>query len=88
MSEVDSVVGNGSAPVIVSDESVLGGEPRIDGTRVRVVDVVGFYEVRSLSPEEISDKFDLELEDVYAALVYYYENPKSIRSTLSKEVVA
>ena len=73
---------------VVVDEDVLGGEPRINGTRVRVVDVVGFYEARDLSPEEISDKFDLELEDVYAALVYYYESSKSIRQTLSKEVVA
>jgi len=73
--------------IVVSDD-VLGGEPRISGSRVRVVDVVGFYEARDLSPEEISDKFGLTLEDVYAALVYYYENPKSIRSSLSKEVVA
>jgi len=39
--------------IVVSDD-VLGGEPRISGSRVRVVDVVGFYEARDLSPEEIS----------------------------------
>ena len=27
---------------IVSSEDVMGGQPRIEGTRVRVVDVVGF----------------------------------------------
>ena len=70
------------------DEDVMGGQPRVEGTRVRVVDVVGFYEVRGLSPQEISEKLDLELEDVYAALVYYYENPKNIRRSLNREAVA
>ena len=46
------------------------------------------YESRELSPKDIAEKLELELEDVYAALVYYYENPKSIRRSLSKEAVA
>lgn len=65
--------------VIVSSEDVLGGKHRIEGTRIRVVDVVGYYEERGLEPEEIADKFGLELEEVYEALLYYYEHPKEIR---------
>ncbi|MFB6158277.1 MAG: DUF433 domain-containing protein [Candidatus Nanohalobium sp.] len=38
---------------VVVDEDVMDGQPRVRGTRVRVVDVVGFYEVRGLSPQEI-----------------------------------
>ena len=73
---------------IVVSEDVMGGQPRISGTRVRVVDIVGFYENRQLSPKSIAEKLDLMLEDVYAALVYYYENPKSIRRSLNKEAAA
>ena len=77
---------------IVSSEDTLGGKPRIEGTRVRVVDIVGFYEKRELSPLEIAEKFDVNERDVYAALVYYYENPKDIRRQLyndeNSEVVA
>ncbi|MFB6216903.1 MAG: DUF433 domain-containing protein, partial [Candidatus Aenigmatarchaeota archaeon] len=71
---------------IVSTEDVMGGKPRIEGTRIRVVDVVGYYEERQLSPEEIAEKFDLELEDVYAALVYYYEHPREIRRQMHGEM--
>lgn len=70
---------------IVKTEDVMGGKARIEGTRIRVVDVVGMYEDRALPPEDIAGKFDLELEDVYAALVYYYENPKEIRRQLSEQ---
>lgn len=70
---------------IVETEDVVGGKPRIEGTRIRVADIVGFYEERRLEPEEIAEKFELELEDVYAALVYYYEHPKDIRRQLSEQ---
>jgi uncharacterized protein (DUF433 family) len=53
---------------IVKTEDVLGGKARIEDTRIRVVDIVGMYEDRALSPENIAEKFDLELEDVYAGL--------------------
>lgn len=66
-------------------EEVVGGKARIEDTRIRVADIVGFYEERQLEAEEIAEKFDLELEDVYAALVYYYEHPKEIRRQLSEQ---
>ncbi|MFP4038876.1 MAG: DUF433 domain-containing protein [Candidatus Nanohaloarchaea archaeon] len=73
---------------IVSTEDVFGGKPRVKGTRVRVVDVVGLYEQRGLEPEEISERLELDERDVYAALVYYYENPKEVRRQLTGEMTA
>lgn len=73
---------------IVSSDDVFGGKPRIRDTRVRVVDVVGFYEVRGLEVEEIAEKLGVEERDVYAALVYYYENPKEVRRQLGSELTA
>jgi uncharacterized protein (DUF433 family) len=73
---------------IVSTEDVFDGKPRIKDSRVRVVDVVGFYEQRGLEPAEISEKLGVDERDVYAALVYYYENPKELRRQLSGEMTA
>jgi uncharacterized protein (DUF433 family) len=73
---------------IVSTQDVFDGKPRIKDTRVRVVDVVGYYEQRGLDPEEISEKLGVDERDVYAALVYYYENPKEVRRQLSGEMIA
>ncbi len=54
---------------IVSTQEVSGGKPRFKDSRVRVVDVVGFYEHRGLEPEEISEKLGVDERDVYAALI-------------------
>ena len=70
---------------IVKTEDTVGGKPRIDGTRIRVVDIVGYYEELSLEPDEIAEKFDLDTEDVYAALVYYYEHPKEVRRDMYEQ---
>ena len=74
MSKVDSVVGGNSTPVIVRDEDVLGGCPRISGTRIRVSDVVVKYRSGD-SPEELTNRFEgLKLSDVYGALSFYHSN--------------
>jgi uncharacterized protein (DUF433 family) len=37
---------------------VVGGKPRIAGTRIRVMDIVVWHEKRGLSPDEIVDMFE------------------------------
>lgn len=54
-------------PRIVADDT-FGGEPRIRGRRITVLDV---YEGAD-DPEAFADTFDLDLADVYAALAYYH----------------
>ena len=78
MSDVDVVAGANSIPIIVSDEDVLGGCPRINGTRIRVSDVVVKYRSGD-SPEELTEKFEgLDLSDVYAALSFYHSNKELV----------
>jgi len=68
---------------IVSDDAVLHGQPRIEGTRVGVLHVYDMV-VSGAEPAEVADSLDLSLGRVYEALAYYYDNPEEMR-TLRKE---
>jgi uncharacterized protein (DUF433 family) len=64
-----------SASRIVSTEDVLGGKPRIDGTRIGVYFVHERVEGRGLEPKTVADRHDLDVADVYRALAYYHDHP-------------
>ena len=55
---------------IVHDD-VLGGEPRLDGTRVRVRHVAALVIEGGESPAYTADQFDISMAEVYEALSYY-----------------
>jgi uncharacterized protein (DUF433 family) len=59
---------------IVHTEDVLGGDPRIDGTRVGVIHVKERLDVGD-EPAQVAADYGLDLADVYRALAYYYDNP-------------
>jgi uncharacterized protein (DUF433 family) len=65
---------------IVRDEEVLGGEPRIEGTRVGVRHVAGKVIDAGHTPAYVADQLDVPLGAVYEALAYYYDNIEEIRS--------
>jgi uncharacterized protein (DUF433 family) len=60
---------------IVSDEDVMGGEPRIEGCRITVRQVKEWVEDGGEAPETVAERHDLELADVYRALAYYHDHP-------------
>ena len=64
---------------IVRDEEILGGEPRIDGTRVGVRHVASSVVDQGRSPAHVADQLDLSLAAVYEALSYYYSHVDEIR---------
>ncbi len=65
---------------------VVGGKPRIAGTRIRVMDIVAWHEKRGLSPDEIVDLFEgITLADVHAALAYYFDHREEIESAFQQE---
>jgi len=82
---------------VVRTGDVLGGEPRIEGTRVGVLDIYELVVSGGYSPADVADQLDLSLAAVYTALAYYYDNPEAMRdlrqereqtkSTLSDEVL-
>jgi uncharacterized protein (DUF433 family) len=64
---------------ITRDEKVLGGEPRIEGTRVAVRHVASRVIDGGQSPALVADQLDVSLAEVYEALSYYYSNIEEIR---------
>lgn len=74
-------------PDIVRDETVLGGEPCIEGTRVGVLDVYELSVGGGYTPADAADQLDVSLAAVYAALSYYYDNTDEMR-TLREERAA
>jgi uncharacterized protein (DUF433 family) len=65
---------------ITRDEDVLGGEPRIDGTRIGVRHVAARVVDNGRSPAHVADQLDIPLADVYEALSYYYAHIDEMRA--------
>ncbi|WP_436910677.1 DUF433 domain-containing protein [Halosimplex marinum] len=64
---------------ITRDDDVLGGEPRIDGTRVGVRHVAARVIDSDQSPAYVADQLDLSLAEIYEALSYYYGHVEQMR---------
>ncbi|KXA91436.1 hypothetical protein AKJ57_01315 [candidate division MSBL1 archaeon SCGC-AAA259A05] len=64
--------------MICSTRDVLGGRPRIKGTRVGILNVQHWHFEEGLSVEEISENYNLEPEKVEAAIQYIEDNPEEI----------
>ena len=70
---------------IVSTPGVVGGRPRIDGTRVSVNTIAIWYK-KGYNAEEIADQLEhLTLAQIYAALTYYHANQAEIEADLRAE---
>jgi len=57
---------------ITRDAGVLGGEPRLEGTRVGVRHIAARVVDSDQSPAHVADQLDISLSGVYEALAYYY----------------
>lgn len=64
---------------ITRDDDVLGGEPRIDGTRIGVRHVAARVVDGGQSPAYVADQLDTSLSSVYEALSYYYDHVEEMR---------
>lgn len=66
---------------------VCGGKPCIEGTRVRVLDIVVLHE-QGLKPEEMLTRYSsrpLTLSEVHAALAYYYDHREEIAADFARD---
>lgn len=70
---------------IVETQGVVGGKPRIEGTRIRVIDIVDAYEQLDYSIEKIAYEYGISVPQVLEALKYYYEHPDEIRKQIREE---
>ena len=69
---------------IVRDEDVMGGEPRVEGTRVTVLQISDSVKGRGLEAETVAERHGIAVADVYRALTYYHENPDVIEEVLDE----
>ncbi len=72
---------------IVSDPEHRRGKPRIKGTGITVQNVVEDI-AAGLSPEYITEQFDVTLGQVYAALSYYYDHKDDIDRAIVEDKAA
>jgi uncharacterized protein (DUF433 family) len=63
---------------IVATDDVLGGHPRIAGTRLGVLFVFERVVGCGLAPQTVAERHDLDVADVYRALAYYDEHPREM----------
>lgn len=69
---------------IVKSADVLHGKPRIEGTRVGVFQIGELLSEQGWSVDEAAEEFDLDAEQVRAAIEYYDEHPE-LMDTLRKQ---
>ncbi|MEM4782258.1 MAG: DUF433 domain-containing protein [Halalkalicoccus sp.] len=65
---------------ITRDPDVLGGDPRVDGTRVGVLQVYELAVTGGYAPEDVADQLGISLGEVHAALAWYYDHPDEVRA--------
>lgn len=71
--------------LIDRDPKIRGGRPKIAGTGLTVMRIVGWYKMGE-SPEEIADQYGhINLAQVHAALAYYHANTAEIEADLAEE---
>lgn len=71
---------------IVQDEGICGGQPRIDGTRLKIQHIVLEYERLGWSPDQICDAHPgIKLTQVHAAISYYYDNKEELDKSIRED---
>lgn len=64
---------------IVRTDDVLGGEPRIEDSRIGVLDVYELVVDGGYAPADVADQLDRSIAEIYTALAYYHERPREMR---------
>ncbi len=71
---------------IVQNKEICGGQPRIDGTRIKVQHIALEYERLGWSADQICDAHPgLTLAQVHAAISYYYDHREEINESIRKD---
>lgn len=70
--------------LIVSTPGIVGGSPRIAGTRLSVKIIAELYN-SGMTAEEIEADYRATLNQVYAAIAYYLTNKKAIDDEIAED---
>jgi uncharacterized protein (DUF433 family) len=75
-----------SINLISINPQVRGGRPCIDGTTLRVIDIVMAQLFHQRTPSEIATDYEISLAQVYAALAYYYEHKTELDEDIRTQI--
>lgn len=79
MNATPKTVHRTSYPHIVKVEGVCGGAATIEGTRIAVWHIVGYYYKVGMTVEEILAEWNyLKPAQIFGALAYYHDNREEI----------
>ena len=67
---------------IVKTPGTCGGKARLNGHRIRVMDIAIMSEEREMSPDEIASSLNISLSQVHAALAYYFDHLDEIHEEI------
>ena len=80
--EFDGVKFHQLAPGITTHPLIRGGRPCIEGTGIKVTDIVATQKYHEMEPEEIAAHYALDLSMVEDALAYYAAHTDYINTDL------
>ena len=67
-----------SYPYIVSHSGIAGGKPVIDGTRITVRCIAGYYQMGMSVDDILASLTHLKSSEVHSALAYYFDHQGEI----------
>ena len=67
---------------IVQTTDTLNGEPRIDGTRIDVLNTAELVLDDGYTPADTTDQLALAVAAIYHACAYYHGHPKKMRDSV------
>ncbi len=71
-------------PYISRDSQISNGEPLIDGTRITVRTIAGYYQMGMDVDEILSSLSHLSASQVHSALAYYFDHQTEIDEILEE----
>lgn len=73
-----------SYPYITSNPEIAGGAPIIEGTRITVRTIAGYYQMGMDVDEILSTLSHLTASQIHSALAYYFDHQEEIDSELAE----
>ena len=74
-----------SINMIATNPQVRSGRPYILGTTLTVADIVSAKIYQQLEADGVADYFEIPLQQVHAALAYYYEHKVEIDQDIRQQ---
>jgi uncharacterized protein (DUF433 family) len=71
-------------PHITQQQDILGGVPIIEGTRIAVRSIAGYYQMGMSVDEILLSLPHLDASQVHAALTYYFDHQQEIDKDLAE----